>query len=242
MSTEDLHLLTGAYVLDSLDDLERVAFERHLADCEDCRNEVHELRETVAQIGAAETTPPPSALRQSVFAEVARTAQLPPHVAPVTSQRTRRWTQCLAVAAVAVLAFGLGTVVTDRSVEQTVVAQEDQLTQIVSAPDAVMAPMKMKGDARSKVIVSPSQGKAVMVGAGIAAPKANTVYQVWLIDDTGVKHGMSTFEPNADGTAEMVVDADFSNIAAVAVTLEPVGGSKQPTSDPVGVAALGEQI
>ena len=50
----DLHQLTGAYVLDSLDDLERQAFERHLDSCEACRAEVHELSETVAALGAAE--------------------------------------------------------------------------------------------------------------------------------------------------------------------------------------------
>ena len=38
----DIHALSGAYAVDALDDLERAAFERHLADCADCRAEVAE--------------------------------------------------------------------------------------------------------------------------------------------------------------------------------------------------------
>ena len=42
----DLHKLTGAYAVDALDDLERARFEQHLDECDDCRFEVAELRET----------------------------------------------------------------------------------------------------------------------------------------------------------------------------------------------------
>ncbi|MFC6343639.1 zf-HC2 domain-containing protein, partial [Nocardioides hankookensis] len=41
----DIHALVGAYAVDAVDDLERAAFERHLAECADCRDEVASLRE-----------------------------------------------------------------------------------------------------------------------------------------------------------------------------------------------------
>ena len=34
----------GAYLLGALSDAERAAFEGHLVDCQDCRNEVERLR------------------------------------------------------------------------------------------------------------------------------------------------------------------------------------------------------
>ena len=49
--TESIHLLVGPYVLDALDDTETIAFEEHLRGCEDCRQEVSELRETAALLG-----------------------------------------------------------------------------------------------------------------------------------------------------------------------------------------------
>ena len=41
----DIHALSGAYAVDALDDIERARFERHLAECADCRAEVASLRE-----------------------------------------------------------------------------------------------------------------------------------------------------------------------------------------------------
>ena len=39
----DIHALSGAYAVDAVDDIERAEFERHLATCADCREEVAEL-------------------------------------------------------------------------------------------------------------------------------------------------------------------------------------------------------
>ena len=44
----DIHALSGAYAIDALDDVERARFERHLAECADCRAEVASLREAAA--------------------------------------------------------------------------------------------------------------------------------------------------------------------------------------------------
>lgn len=233
--TDDPHLLTGAYALDSLDEVTRAQFERHLADCPDCQREVRELREAVATMGAAEQTPPPPALREAVVAEVSRTAQLPPHTVPAAAPRARRWLSLLAVAAVAVLAFGIGTWVAGPGPVPT---PQDDMASIVAAPDARMAPMALPGAAHSKVIVSPAQGRAVMVGDGMTRPADGNVYQLWLIDDGGAAHGMDTFVPDADGTAEVLLAGDFSAATALAVTIEPAGGSAQPTSQPLGTAEL----
>ena len=40
MTRPDIHALCGAYAVDAVDDLERAAFDRHLADCEACAAEV----------------------------------------------------------------------------------------------------------------------------------------------------------------------------------------------------------
>ena len=46
----EIHALSGAYAVDALDDLERAAFERHLAECAECQAEVASLREAAAMI------------------------------------------------------------------------------------------------------------------------------------------------------------------------------------------------
>ena len=67
----DIHKLTGAYALDAVDDLERAAFERHLAECADCRTEVASLRETAALLAESTAVTPPSSLRDSVLSGIA---------------------------------------------------------------------------------------------------------------------------------------------------------------------------
>ena len=50
---DDLHVLTGSYVLDAISDAEREEFERHLQHCPTCEAEVRGLRETAARLALA---------------------------------------------------------------------------------------------------------------------------------------------------------------------------------------------
>lgn len=89
----DLHKLTGAYAMDALDDLERARFEQHLAQCEDCRAEVAELRETAALLSETVATTAPAALRESVLAGIAHIRPMAPEIpqpAPTPSPTPRQ--------------------------------------------------------------------------------------------------------------------------------------------------------
>ena len=69
-ANESVHALSGAYVVDALDDDERRLFEQHLPECVDCQHEVASLREAAALMADdAALTPPPS-LRDSVLAGI----------------------------------------------------------------------------------------------------------------------------------------------------------------------------
>ena len=83
---DDMHVLTGSYVLDALSEVERADFERHLQRCPSCGAEVRGLRETAARLAMAKTARPPAQLEQRVLAATYRTRQLP----PLGSERFRR--------------------------------------------------------------------------------------------------------------------------------------------------------
>ncbi|WP_125611671.1 anti-sigma factor [Specibacter cremeus] len=75
---EQLHLLTGAYALNALDDVERAAFERHALGDGQTRQEVRELSETAALLAAgAPAQAPPPQLKSDVMAAIRNTRQLP---------------------------------------------------------------------------------------------------------------------------------------------------------------------
>jgi anti-sigma-K factor RskA len=75
---DDMHVLTGSYVLDALSEVERADFERHLQRCPSCESEVRGLRETAARLAMAKTVRPPAQLEERVLAATYRTRQLPP--------------------------------------------------------------------------------------------------------------------------------------------------------------------
>ncbi|ROQ59369.1 putative zinc finger protein [Streptomyces sp. 840.1] len=74
----DVHMLTGAYALDALQERERTAVEAHCAGCPPCLRECEEFRATAARLGMASTTIPPAALKGRVLDIVRATPRQPP--------------------------------------------------------------------------------------------------------------------------------------------------------------------
>jgi Anti-sigma-K factor rskA/Putative zinc-finger len=74
------HALVGAYVMDAVPAADRVAFERHLARCEPCRDEVRGLRETAARLGMAAAVQPRPELRDQTLQAAIRLRQAPPQL------------------------------------------------------------------------------------------------------------------------------------------------------------------
>jgi anti-sigma-K factor RskA len=71
----DEHTLAGAYAMDALSSPDRAAFERHLAACEDCAQEIASLREATARLATATAVTPPPGFRERVLAAAAITRQ-----------------------------------------------------------------------------------------------------------------------------------------------------------------------
>ena len=104
-TNEDLHELTAAYALDALDADERSDYEAHLAECDRCRADLHDLGETVGALALGAVGPaPPDALRERIL--VAAREEGSSNVVSIGSGRRRRWYAVGAAAAVA--AVGLG--------------------------------------------------------------------------------------------------------------------------------------
>ena len=66
-----IHDLAGAYALDALDGAELARFERHLATCRTCPDEVRGFTATAAALGLAAAATPPPSLKGRVLADVA---------------------------------------------------------------------------------------------------------------------------------------------------------------------------
>lgn len=67
---------------------------------------------------------------------------------------------------------------------------------------------------------------------GMSQPPSGQVYQLWMIEDGQAVPG-PTFMPDADGQATVQVTGDAATAQAMAITMEPDGGSETPSTTPI---------
>lgn len=232
--TIDPHLLSGAYALDALDEEERRAFEQHLDECPDCAEEVRGFADTAARLGDAASVAVPDHLRAAVLDQVRRTPQERPAVVPM--RRRRRLAGSLAAAAVAAAVLGGITVyaVDQHQEAEQLRVQQSEVSRVLAAPDAELATTAVRGGGTVKVVVSADADRAVMVLADLPELGDDRDYQMWTqVGDEMVSAGVvPRDEQGAVGTHVM---KDVADVSAVALTVEPAGGSDGPSSDPIAL-------
>ncbi|WP_107774053.1 anti-sigma factor [Nocardioides sediminis] len=226
----DIHHLTGAYALDAVDDLERARFEQHLAECEDCRAEVASLREAAVLLAETSAVAPPPSLRDSVLSGISQVRPLPP-VVERTRVVHRRWFPLLVAAAVVAI-LGVGAAIWQPwspSEDSSLTAAERVLT----APDAQSVAIDLGEAGRATVTRSESVGKAVITTEDMAPAPTGKVFELWLQDDQGAMIPAGLMPPGEDN--QVVLKGDAAAATAVGITVEPEGGSSEPTSDPIAL-------
>ncbi|MFD4242181.1 anti-sigma factor [Streptomyces sp. NPDC058525] len=241
----DVHVLAAAYALNALDPGEREEFAAHLAGCEACRDDVADFQATAARLAAAAAQAPPASMRQRTMAAADGVRQLPPLVlaaTPVAFRGTlrRRALPVALAASLAAAASFAGLAVwqnqENRQLEQRARQSEqrlDAVSTVLAAPDARSVHGRAGNGAFTSVVASDRQNRAVFTATGLPTPAAGKTYQLWLDHD-------GTMRPagfiRQDGT--VLIDGDTADAGAVGLTLEPAGGSPQPTTTPLLLMTL----
>ncbi len=89
----------------------------------------------------------------------------------------------------------------------------------------------------SGFVVAGTGGTNYMVVSGLPDPGAGRTYQAWYLKgQTAVSAG--TFALGAQGITVVGMSATAGPVSAVALTIEPAGGSDHPTSQPIVLADL----
>lgn len=233
----DIHALSGAYAVDGLDDVERTSFERHLAGCPTCRDEVDGLREASSLLADTSLAQAPDSLRARVLAEIATTRPLPP-LAPVVSlaerrRGPRRSLAALVAAAAAVLAIGGGTIVVQQLGDEPAATPQLSATdRVMRAADAESFTTPAKGGGTVTVVRSSSLNQAVLMTQGLAdAPSGHTL-EMWLQHDT--KYIPAGFLANG-ADHKILLDGDPGSAQGFGLTVEPSSGSTEPSDDLVAL-------
>ncbi|HEY8770461.1 MAG TPA: anti-sigma factor [Thermoleophilaceae bacterium] len=225
-----LHDDVGAYLLGALEDSERERFERHLADCPLCREELERLRPAVEALprSVEPLAAPPwlkAALMDAVHEEAgeAKARTRPrrrwsfgfPRLTPVVA-----WGSAAFLLAVG-LGFGLAKLTTGdetRTIAASVQSRELR-------------------DASGTLSVPDNGGAGAVLHVSGLPSLPGRVYQAWVKRD-GQMIPQPTFEVGRDGVGVVALPADLKGAKAVLLTREPRGGSRTPSERPVMTVRL----
>lgn len=152
-------------------------------------------------------------------------------------RRNRRLRRALVglVAAALVLVVGLGGwVVTLRNTQQNQLVADQQVSQLLTAPDATVYATQLNG-APVSFVVSKQRNQALFVGDDVPAPGDNKVYQLWMIGDQITPNAL--IEQGGDVT-QWFEAGPLGGAKQLAVTIEPAGGAMKPSLPPVAGVEL----
>jgi hypothetical protein len=170
--------------------------------------------------------------------------RIPPRSAPgglrTRGFRPARWALAACVAAAAALG---GTAVWQheraqdaRQEARRVERRADDVAAVLAAPDAVSRTTTTASGARGTVVVSRSRDRAVFVGTRMAKPPSGKVYQLWF-DDAGTMRPAGLMDPGRT-TQAVLMEGSVDDASGMGITVEPAGGSSEPTSAPVALLSL----
>ena len=282
---DELHLLTGAYALNALNETERAAVDGYLAESEEARTEVTELSDTAVMLGLASppVTPSPE-FKANLMALISTTPQLgsgratnaetdaavtplaavpPVPTAPADAVPTsedqasireiaagttrsadaraqarwyRRPMTMLVAAAAAVALFAGGAVVGQQFTDanyQEAMAQAASLAELTAAPDVERSESPVSGGGTATLVWSEALQRSAMMFDSLPKLTGDLVYQLWYIGDAGAVSA-GTFSASS-GQDWRILEGSIGEASAVGMSVEPEGGSEQPTTTPIVV-------
>jgi len=251
----------AVYALGSLPPQDAQRVRAHLDTCPECREEYEQLRPATDALaysveacpdlehGAVVASP---LLKTRIMDRVRREAVVPPrtNIAEMRAVRPIVWPAYAVAAALLIVALITGIInislsdqVRQKNADLALTQAHSRLlardlaNQRIALADLVAADSQRYGVAHGQVVV---HGKRLYLAMdALPPPPKGKVYQAWTLRSGATRMSPSvTFVPDRSGVAVVSVPVDASRIAAVAVSVEPDGGSKQPTSTPTFVLKL----
>jgi anti-sigma-K factor RskA len=233
MNREQAEELLGAYALDALHEAEAAELRAYLATDAEMAGRARELRAVASALALEpETVTPPAALRSRIIGAVSGAdAKAEEPVALEERRVTRdRWRgPAIAfgalAAALAIVAAGL--------LAWNVSLRNENASQTVTA----IAPLQQDTGATAGFAVMFEDGQMSVVGDAFPLLDASQTYQLWSISESGEASSLGLM-PAVDGVPRTKVEFDRDDAIQIAVTVEPAGGSDQPTTEPLYTARV----
>jgi anti-sigma-K factor RskA len=232
--SDDAHVLDllPAYAIGGLDAEEARLVEEHLLSCWICRAELADFQDVLGQLSLAlPAAIPPADLKDRLLQRVqtARPQQ------PIPVQKSERsWLQRL-LPVWGLTSFAL--IIILAALNLSLWQRLNQL-EVLTSPGGMRAVPLSSPDAASRatgfVLISADGDDGALVVDGLPPLGESQQYQLWLIQNGQRTSGavFSTDEKSYGGT-QIKVSGSLLEYSAVGITIEPSGGSLQPTGTKV---------
>jgi anti-sigma-K factor RskA len=261
LSKDELLELAPGYALGALTPEEAAMFEAAMGDDADLRREVAAYREVA---GAMLTSEPPIAPASTLRSRWMRRARGESAARPVVdTRRSARTTGSLLasrtlgslLAASIVVAATLGVQLREsrrelgtaqaslNTAHANLEKRERQLNTVLEAESGLLVALLKPapvGETGVQVYWNARQRRGMLHAFHLHPAPQGRAYQLWMIRD-GKPVSMRVFNSDADGHAlieQLELPESASGVSLVAITVEPEGGSPQPTSTPIMAAPL----
>jgi anti-sigma-K factor RskA len=233
--------LKEAYALNSLSEEERQAFERYLSENPSEQPEVEELSSIASLLALApREQEPPDGLRESVMSQVRSEASESGETnrEAVASGSTREhrggWTRRLfgvrGVATVAAAAAIVGLAIWNVSLQ----------SEVRDLNDTTMSSFELQGSGQAESVQGEvlrlGEDRAMLVATNLPELPEGKTYEMWSIDE-GTPEPRGVFGAE-EGPAIQSIQGPISGAETFEITVEPEGGSEQPTTEPIITADL----
>ncbi|MDQ3662737.1 MAG: anti-sigma factor [Actinomycetota bacterium] len=239
---EEYKGLIAAYVLGAIPPDELAEVSGHIVSCDTCTEEVNAQAKVVGKLAlTVDPVPLPDGFADGVVAlarqrsPISAGASEPTGGSPVSAGASeptggqvlpfRRPVLSGVLAAAAAVIIGvLGAGFLDAR------SDLQRSRQVISALTADRG-LALAGTRGAKGHMVPTENGAVFAVAGLPEPPAGRTYQLWAIrNDKPLSLGTFGVE---EGQAVVRIEDPVDEVDAMAVTVEPEGGSAQPSTDPV---------
>lgn len=237
MTHEEMKELYELYLLGVLEPEAAEEIDRHYREgCPDCRTGLRRAMFVNAALsGLAEPAEPSPQLRSRIAAMVS-----------ARGRSRRSWLEYAAIAAsIALLCwslFMLSQLRHERSRLATLAFERDRLQSVIQflteQRTLVTRSSAPQAGPNVRVFVAPAQG-FVFVGSGLPSIERDRTFQLWVVPSSGAPRPAGLFRAQ-DSNAVYVshTNIDLTRAAAIAVSVEPQGGSPAPTTKPFVLVPL----
>ncbi len=238
MSSHDEMLdAVAAYALGALPPHEASEVMKHLRGCAECRAEYRLLQPAVTAVAYSAEACADAASGDAVASPLLK-ARIMKHVRGEVRRPRASWSWPAYAAAAACLALAIVTGLFDLSLsnrlnkEHAQVVEQNQTIADFMAPDSQRHPFR-----HGEVLM---HGQRLYIAMhDMPMPPRGKVYQAWTLAKGAKTVAPSkTFMPAPTGMTVVRLPDAATTLAAVALSIEPAGGSQQPTSKPIAMISL----